>query len=435
LDNLPGVWSSEVIRSTEASLTALGYSPEEVAEAMASDTCSDAGEPGALHALEKWCYVSGSADCGKTTASWDLPLGKTAFEGGHDPLAWKNLSEPHGWMQMSKYLALGCISPRQLYWRTLKCRNHPGVVHRLLWREWHRLNSIKWGRRLFWLQGPGRVERPWSSDEAIVGAWKAGRTGIPYIDACMRELRTTGWLAYKGRKTAGAFLVHNLGVDWRIGAYWYEETLLDYDCAMNYGNWVTVARVDRYYDGEDFVDKDNHELICKLRAELTNDPEGTYIRRWVPELAEVPTEHLQWPWLAGSETPSAAQYPAPIIGKVDPFKCQECSAANATDGTLDPKSGTWFCQTCCDKWNSEQKLHEKQKPRGKGKEWEAWWNDFCRQEIVAECSSCKATANGYHDKFDGAFYCTACWVEAGWVEDKKDEDHCNIDPSHTVVGA
>merc|ERR1719321_1982206 len=87
----------------------------------------------------------------------------------------------------------------------------------------------------------------WKSDSEAALRWKAGRTGIPYIDACMRELNETGWLAYKGRKTVATFLAIDLWLDWRIGGFHFEEMLLDYDVAMNYGNWAFCARVDKPY--------------------------------------------------------------------------------------------------------------------------------------------------------------------------------------------
>ena len=248
----------------------------------------------------------------------DLRLGA-----GVDPLAWHTLALPRGWTQLSHYLAVGCISARDVFAHAAPHRHFAGVCHRLLWREWHRLNAVRWGRRLFWLQGPGRVQRPWRTDAAAVEAWRRGRTGVPYIDACMRELRRTGWLAYKGRKTVGHFLVADLGVDWRVGACHFEEVLLDYDCAMNYGNWVTVARVDRpRRRGADWGDAGHRELASKLAAERANDPRGEYIRAWVPELCGVGAAHVHAPWemeeaeMVRCGCVVGRDYPAPITGPI-----------------------------------------------------------------------------------------------------------------------
>merc|ERR1712151_557343 len=91
--------------------------------------------------------------------------------------------------------------------------------------------------------GPAKVQRTWNQDPDTADAWKRGRTGVPYIDACQRDLQKTGWLAYKGRKTSAHFLIFDMWMDWRIGAFHDEECLFDYDFAMNYGNWAVVAKI------------------------------------------------------------------------------------------------------------------------------------------------------------------------------------------------
>eukprot|EP00747_Dinoflagellata_sp_TGD_P209340 gnl/TRDRNA2_/TRDRNA2_82738_c1_seq2.p1 gnl/TRDRNA2_/TRDRNA2_82738_c1~~gnl/TRDRNA2_/TRDRNA2_82738_c1_seq2.p1 ORF type:complete len:239 (+),score=31.87 gnl/TRDRNA2_/TRDRNA2_82738_c1_seq2:138-854(+) len=225
-------------------------------------------------------------------------------------------------MQMSKYLACGCISPRDIY-HTLVDSKHwalAGVVHRFMWREWHRLNAIKFHRRLFWLQGPGMRNLVWRHDPdgKISERWKMGQTGVPYIDACMRELNETGWLAYKGRKTVACFLVEDLWIDWRVGAFHFEEVLLDYDVAMNYGNWVFCARVDKNY--QNLWQSHSHDSLREnLLTEAMNDPEAEYIQRWVPELRQIPTSKAHAPWtMTRSEMEQAGcivgkDYPEPMV--------------------------------------------------------------------------------------------------------------------------
>eukprot|EP00401_Gymnodinium_catenatum_P073406 CAMPEP_0117520872 /NCGR_PEP_ID=MMETSP0784-20121206/33390_1 /TAXON_ID=39447 /ORGANISM="" /LENGTH=588 /DNA_ID=CAMNT_0005316875 /DNA_START=15 /DNA_END=1781 /DNA_ORIENTATION=+ len=248
-------------------------------------------------------------------------------DGAIDAMQWKNLSRPHGWMQLSKYLACGCISPREMY-HTLARGSAPfhsphwalaGVVHRLMWREWHRSNAIKYHRRFYWLQGPGRQNRIWKDDPEAAARWKSGQTGIPYIDACMRELNETGWLAYKGRKTVATFLAHDIWLDWRIGAFHFEEVLLDYDVAMNYGNWGFCARVDKDYYGQDWRDKTHEDLKSTIRAEAAGDPDAAYVKQWVPELKSVPVKFVHTPWMmpaAEAELAGCAvgkDYPQPLI--------------------------------------------------------------------------------------------------------------------------
>ncbi|CAJ1378860.1 unnamed protein product [Effrenium voratum] len=327
---LPGIMPAAVLADDREALKMLGYSPEEVEEAMVQKLPAG-GEVAARDWLEKWLREEGEPKDLVEPVLWDLPTGGVTK--GHDALQWANLARPDGWLRVSHYMAVGCISAREILARAEESPNYNGVAHRLLWRELHRFNAIRWGRRLFWLQGPGRVERPWSWDTAAVEAWKAGRTGVPYVDACMRELQQTGWLAYKGRKTVGFYFVFILGLDWRIGAFHFEEVLLDYDVAMNYGNWVVVAEVDKSNRGahgfksvEDLAAWKKEEFEWKLSAEKKNDAAGEYLRRWLPELSKVDAAHIHEPWKMSAELASRCgcelgrDYPHPLGG---PFNLRE----------------------------------------------------------------------------------------------------------------
>merc|ERR1719450_1765096 len=124
------------------------------------------------------------------------------------------------------------------------------------------MNAIKYGVRLFRLQGPGgQYQFPRCGSSEAGTKWKLGQTCIPYIDACMRELNQTGWIPYHKRKTVACFLCHDLLVDWRVGGFHFEEMLLDYDVAMNYGNWIFSARVDKDYDGTNWRSPGHEDTI------------------------------------------------------------------------------------------------------------------------------------------------------------------------------
>jgi len=330
---LPGMISSEILADETQTLLRLGYTSEEIKQAQAQ-SLPEGGEPAARAHLEEWVAEQNRAkdEPQEKKVYWDLPCAGLSETGnGHDPMQWHNLGTQHGWLRISHYMAIGCISAREIFHRATETPNFTGVAHRLMWREFHRLYAMKYHRKIAWQQGPARVTRSWSQDPEIADAWKKGKTGVPYIDACQRELQQTGWLAYKGRKTAAHFLVHDLGIDWRIGAFHDEEVLLDYDFAMNHGNWAVVAKVGNgggsAWAGSREVDPEHWDLRHKLRAEQENDPTGAYIRRWVPELQNVLAKHIHTPWsMTEAEMVECGcvigrDYPASLLGSLSIADC------------------------------------------------------------------------------------------------------------------
>merc|ERR1719162_829776 len=323
MPTLPGQIPDDILADEIKMLKHLGYSEDEIKEATAFEV-DQGGEHAAQQHLEEWAArQTKEASVGvevDAAVYWDLPCAGQSGPGKeHDPFQWLNLSKPDGALRLSHYLAVGCITPREIFHRAAETPNFAMVAHRLLWRDFHRLYAIKYHRKIAWLQGPARVKRGWKDDAEIADAWKKGKTGVPYIDACQRELQQTGWLAYKGRKTCAHFLTFDLWMDWRIGAYHDEETLFDYDFAMNYGNWAVVAKIGNggmsAWDGSREFDADHWDLRWKLRAEQANDPNGAYIRKWVAELKDVPDAHIHTPWFMGPEEMKAANC---VVGKDHP---------------------------------------------------------------------------------------------------------------------
>lgn len=328
-----GALGDELLREDRSVLGKLGFSDSEVDAALASPhggpERGTSGETAAWARLREWMQQAPQKE---QNCAQFYPLGASfgaagamyVKDGDVDAFQWKNLSGHHGWTQLSKYMACGCITAREVY-HTLEAEKHwalAGVAHRFMWREWHRLNAIKHHRRFYWLQGPGMQNMIWKQGPAAAETaerWKTGRTGIPYIDACMRELNETGWIAYKSRKTVATFLAHDLWIDWRVGAFHFEEMLLDYDVAMNYGNWGFCARVDKDYGGRKWQTGTHESLVETLFTEAMNDPEAAYVKRWVPELRRVPPEKAYAPWAMSPEQMEEAacvigkDYPEPLI--------------------------------------------------------------------------------------------------------------------------
>jgi deoxyribodipyrimidine photo-lyase len=155
----------------------------------------------------------------------------------------------------------------------------------------------------------------WSYDEECFEAWTQGRTGYPLVDAGMRQLLREGWMHNRARLVVGSFLTKYLGIDWRWGERWFMRLLIDGDEANNNGNWQWIASV-----GTDPQPAFKRIYNPALHMERS-DPEGVYVRRYVPELRDVPAEHLREPW----EMPKELQrevgcvigedYPEPIVDR------------------------------------------------------------------------------------------------------------------------
>ena len=197
--------------------------------------------------------------------------------------------------KFSPWLAAGCISPKRIYHELRRYEGERGandstywIFFELLWRDFFRLMAKKHRNDIFLREGPKGQRTPdWSTDRRAFDRWARGETGVPFVDANMRELNATGWMSNRGRQNAASFLARDLKLDWRMGAEYFESQLLDYDVASNWCNWNYVAgvgsdpREDRYFN--------------ILKQALRYDPDGTFVRTWVPELENVPTELLNRP--------------------------------------------------------------------------------------------------------------------------------------------
>jgi len=149
--------------------------------------------------------------------------------------------------KFSPYLALGCISARQVY-AALKAyeaayganRSTYWIWFELLWRDYFRFLHFKYGRALYRSSGLNHAP-PCVHDANVFARWCRGETGESLVDAAMHELAATGYLSNRLRQVAASYLIHDLGCDWRAGAAWFEAQLVDYDVYSNQGNWLYIA--------------------------------------------------------------------------------------------------------------------------------------------------------------------------------------------------
>ncbi|MEM6632562.1 MAG: DASH family cryptochrome [Bacteroidota bacterium] len=197
--------------------------------------------------------------------------------------------------KFSPWLALGCISPRAIYWEVKKYETERvkndstyWLIFELLWRDYFQFIAYKHGNKLFLEGGIRDRHLTVHENEDRWEAWKTGNTGVPFVDANMRELLHTGFMSNRGRQNVASFLVKDLGQDWRRGASYFEHMLIDYDVASNWGNWNYVAGVGN--------DPRKHRYFNVLSQGKRYDPKGRFIRHWVPELAELPSAIVHEPW-------------------------------------------------------------------------------------------------------------------------------------------
>ena len=221
---------------------------------------------------------------------------------------------------LSPYLHFGEIGPRQIVQSisiaveagTVTEEAAQGFVRQLGWRDFN--HHILFHR-------PQVLSRnlqssfdtfPWRDDPESLDAWKFGRTGYPIVDAGMRELLHTGWMHNRVRMIVGSFLTKHLLIDWRSGEAWFWDRLVDADLANNAGNWQWVAGTGA--DAAPYFRIFNPGLQSSR-----HDPQGRYIRRWVPELERLPAAALHEPWKAPSQVLAHAgvrlgqSYPRPIV--------------------------------------------------------------------------------------------------------------------------
>lgn len=224
----------------------------------------------------------------------------------------------HGYStKMSPFLAYGSISPRQI-WAALvdhervhgEDQNTYWVKFELLWRDYFFFVAEKFGDLLFHIGGFELATDPAQAQKKLQGYWKdwdpdtsssehevtrmlEGRTGIPFIDANMCELRESGFLSNRGRQNVASYLAHDLVYDWRIGAEFFQSCLIDYDPTSNYGNWAYVAGV-----GNDPRASRRFNIIKQAKD---YDSHGEYVKTWLPVLRGLPADFVHTPWLLDPE--------------------------------------------------------------------------------------------------------------------------------------
>jgi deoxyribodipyrimidine photo-lyase len=218
--------------------------------------------------------------------------------------------------RLSPYLRFGCISPRELEHRFPAGEGAAAFRRQLCWRDFYQqlmLHHPGNARSEFQQRYRGTIR--WSHAQKAFERWAEGRTGFPLVDAAMRQLRREGWMHNRARLVVGSFLTKDLGIDWRWGERHFMRYLLDGDEASNNGNWQWIASV-----GTDPQPAFRRIYNPALHMERY-DPEGRYVRRYVPELASVPGTYLAEPWEMPDQVQAEAgcvigeHYPEPMVDR------------------------------------------------------------------------------------------------------------------------
>lgn len=181
--------------------------------------------------------------------------------------------------KFSPWLANGCISARTIYWKIkqfekehFKNQSTYWLIFELIWRDYFKYVSLKYGNQIFKLEGLLQKDYEWSKNQNQLQKWINGETQSDFVNANMIELKETGWMSNRGRQNVASYFAKELELDWRIGASYFESLLLDYDVHSNYGNWMYVAGV-----GNDPRDR---KFNVQLQAERY-DASGKFRRIWL----------------------------------------------------------------------------------------------------------------------------------------------------------
>lgn len=231
----------------------------------------------------------------------------------------RNLPAVTGTSLLSPHLHFGEMSPNQIWYAAIDSLNgqldHPDLdcyLSELGWREFSHYLLFHWPTLPADNFNPKFNAFPWRNDPDALKAWQKGQTGIPIVDAGMRELWQTGYMHNRVRMIVGSFLVKNLLIDWREGERWFWDCLLDADMAANSASWQWVAG-----SGADAAPY--FRIFNPVTQGEKFDPEGEYVKRYCPELSKMPPKFIHKPWEAPDNIRGYAgvalghNYPKPLV--------------------------------------------------------------------------------------------------------------------------
>ncbi|EKX42215.1 hypothetical protein GUITHDRAFT_74169 [Guillardia theta CCMP2712] len=229
---------------------------------------------------------------------------------------------------ISPYVRFGELSPRRIFHEIVVRHRYKAktFLRRLAWRDLAYWCLWKFPTMADHPLRPQYAHQTWDYDQKQLRAWQRGRTGFPLVDAAMRQLWVTGWMPNYMRHVVAGFLIEHMNMHWVDGEKWFHDTLVDADVAINAYMWQN--------GGHSGLDQWNF-VMHPVFAAKSCDPEGDYVRRWVPELSKLPPEYIHCPWeapvtlLASSGVALGRNYPHRIIADLEGARTRSLAAVNA----------------------------------------------------------------------------------------------------------
>jgi deoxyribodipyrimidine photo-lyase len=239
----------------------------------------------------------------------------------HQYKARRDLPGVDGTSRLSPHLSVGTISPRKVYWaaRSAAERSEPAAkagidtyVSELIWREFYYqiLSNFPFVQRESFKEELRTIR--WRKNESRFARWTSGTTGYPIVDAAMRQLNSEGWMHNRTRMIVASFLTKDLHLNWQEGERYFFDRLVDADVAANNGGWQWTAGTGT--DASPWF-----RIFNPVNQGKKFDPEGVYVRRYVPELSSVPNALIHEPWKMSRQDQEACRcrigrdYPAPVV--------------------------------------------------------------------------------------------------------------------------
>ena len=220
----------------------------------------------------------------------------------------RDILDRDGTSDLSMFLKNGSITITQIinHFGLINTKPTPGKVaflRQLIWREFYFHILWHWPHGETESFNPKYRDLPWENNQEMFSAWTSGKTGYPVVDAAMRQLAATGRMHNRARMIVASFLTKDLLIDWRWGERWFMNQLLDGDLAANNGGWQWAASTG--CDPQPYF-----RIFNPTRQSERFDPDGDYIRRWVPELRDLAAKEIHWP---SDSLRKSTRYPAPIV--------------------------------------------------------------------------------------------------------------------------